>query len=135
MNDVKKQKTILVIDDEADTVTYLETLLQDNGYKTLSANDGHQGMEKAKTGNPDLIILDVSMPEQSGMGFYRDLKRDDKLSSTPVIFVTGVTGFGGDDQAISKFLKGRRNIPEPDGYFAKPINRDDFIKKVEEILS
>ena len=135
MTDQKKNKKILVIDDEADTVTYMETLLQDNGYDTISANDGRQGMEKAKNENPDLIVLDVSMPEQSGMGFYRDLKKDDKLSSTPVIFVTGVTGFGGDDQAIHKFLKGRRNIPEPEGYFAKPIDRDDFIKKLGEILS
>ena len=135
MSNEKKQKKVLVIDDEADTVTYMETLLQDNGYSTLSANDGIQGMEKAKNENPDLIILDVSMPEQSGMGFYRDIKKNDKLSSIPVIFVTGVTGFGGDDQAIKKFLVGRRNVPKPDGYFAKPIDRDEFIKKVNEILS
>jgi CheY-like chemotaxis protein len=135
MSDIKKTKKILVIDDEADTVTYMETLLQDNGYETISANDGHQGMEKAKKENPDLIILDVSMPEQSGMGLYRDMKKDSNLANIPIIFVTGVTGFGGDDQAIKKFLNGRRNIPAPEGYFSKPIDRDEFIKKVGEILA
>lgn len=135
MTDEKKQKKILVIDDEADTVTYLETLLQDNGYNTISANDGVQGMEKAKTENPDLIILDVSMPERSGMGFYHDIKKDNQMASIPIIFVTGVTGYGGDDQAIKKFIAGLRKVPSPEGYFAKPIDRDEFIKKVNEILS
>ena len=135
MSESKKQKKILVIDDEPDTVTYMETLLQDNGYETISANNGHQGMQKAKSENPDLIILDVSMPEQSGMGLYREIKKDEKLSSIPVIFVTGVTGYAGDKEGLKKFIDGRRNIPTPAGFFSKPIDRDEFIKKVGEILA
>lgn len=134
MSENEKKKKILIIDDEADTVTYLETLLRDNGYETISANNGKEGMVKVKSENPDLVLLDVSMPEQSGMGFYREIRGDTKLSAIPVIFVTGVTGFGGDDQAIRKFIEGRKNIAPPDGYFAKPIDRDDFIKKINAIL-
>ena len=134
MFETKKKKTILVIDDEADTVTYLETLLRDNGYETISANNGKDGMAKVKSEHPDLVVLDISMPEQSGMGFYREIKTDMKLAAIPVVFVTGVTGFGGDDQAIKTFIEGRRNIAPPDGYFAKPIDRDAFIKKVGELL-
>ncbi len=126
---------ILVIDDEPDTVTYLETLLQDNGYDTISANDGKDGMKKAKSEKPDLIILDVTMPERSGTGFYRDLKSDPDCKSTPVIFVTGVTGFGGDKDGVKKFIEKRPNLPSPEGFFSKPIDRDEFIKKVGEILS
>jgi CheY-like chemotaxis protein len=130
----EKQKKVLIIDDEADTVTYLETLLRDNGYDTISANNGKEGMEKVKSDNPDLVLLDMSMPEQSGMGFYRDIINDEKLAKIPVIFVTGVTGFGGDDQALKKFIEGRKNIPSPAGFFPKPIDRDAFLKKVDEIL-
>ena len=130
----EKQKKVLIIDDEADTVTYLETLLRDNGYNTISANNGKEGMEKVKSEHPDLVLLDMSMPEQSGMGFYREIIGDENLAKIPVIFVTGVTGFGGDDQALKKFIEGRRNIPAPAGFFPKPIDRDAFLKKVGEIL-
>jgi len=129
------QKKVLVIDDEQDQVTYLETLLRDNGYDTISANDGKAGMEKAKSEKPDLIILDVTMPERSGTGFYGDLKANPELKSIPVIFVTGVTGFGGDKDGIKKFIDKRPNLPTPDGFFSKPIVREDFIKKVNEVLS
>ena len=128
------QKKVLVIDDEQDQVTYLETLLRDNGYDTISANDGKVGMEKVKSEKPDLIILDVTMPERSGMGFYGDLKSNTDTKSIPVIFVTGVTGFGGDKDGIKKFIDKRPNLPSPEGFFSKPIDRDEFIKKVGEIL-
>jgi CheY-like chemotaxis protein len=130
----EKQKKILIIDDEVDTVTYLETLLRDNGYDTISANNGKAGMEKVKSEHPDLVLLDMSMPEQSGMGFYRAIIGDEILAKIPIIFVTGVTGFGGDDQALKKFIEGRKNIPSPAGFFPKPIDRDVFLKKIGEIL-
>lgn len=128
------RKKILVIDDEADTVTYLETLLQDNGYDTCSAGDGAAGMEKVNSEHPDLVVLDVTMPQKSGMGFYKDLKTDPQTAAVPVIFVTGVTGFGGDKEAIKKFLEGRRNLSPPEGFFSKPIDREAFIKKVGQLL-
>jgi len=132
---MSEPKKILVIDDEADTVIYMEALLSDNGYQTVSANDGHEGMKKAKSEKPDLIVLDVSMPQQSGIGFYKDLKSDEQVKNIPVIFVTGVTGFGGDEKGVEKFLKGRRNIPPPEGFFSKPIDPEAVLKTVGEILA
>ncbi len=92
MSEIKKGKKVLVIDDEMDTVIYMETLLQDNGYETISANNGQEGLEKAKSENPDLMVLDVSMPEKSGMRLFKEIKSDPELKSIPIIFVTGVTG-------------------------------------------
>jgi CheY-like chemotaxis protein len=132
MSDTKK---ILVVDDEADTVTYLTTLLEDNGYITISANDGEEGLKKVRAEKPDLVLLDVTMPQKSGMGFYKEIKSDPEISSTPVVFVTGVTGFDGDKDAIKKFIEGRPNLPEPEGFFSKPIDRDELIKAVGAILS
>lgn len=130
-----KTPKILVIDDEADTVVYMETLLQDNGYNTISAADGEEGLEKAKSENPDLIVLDVSMPQKSGMRFFREVKSIPELEKIPVIFVTGVTGFGGEKDALKKFMHGRSSIPEPEGFFSKPIDRDEFLKAVKENLT
>lgn len=132
---MSERKKILVIDDEMDTVTYLTTLLQDNGYDTVSANDGQEGLEKVRSENPDLVLLDVTMPQKSGMGFYKEIKSDPKFASTPVIFVTGVTGFDGDKEAIKKFIEGRPSLPSPEGFFPKPIDQEVFLKKIGEILA
>jgi CheY-like chemotaxis protein len=135
MSEYKKGKKILVIDDEADTVIYMETLLQDSGYDTVSASNGQEGLEKAKSENPDLVVLDVSMPEKSGMRFFKEFKSDPALEAIPVVFVTGVTGFAGDKDALKKFIGKRGTIPEPEGFFSKPIDRDEFLKSVNKILS
>jgi len=134
MSEIKKGKKILVIDDEKDTVIYMETLLQDNGYETVSANNGQEGMEKAKSEKPDLVVLDVSMPEKSGMRFFKEFKSDSVLQAIPVVFVTGVTGYAGDKDALRKFIGSRGSIPDPEGFFSKPIERDEFLKKIKEIL-
>jgi len=101
------RRKILVLDDEPHVVTYLVTLLGDNGYDTESASNGREGMEKAKANKPDLICLDISMPEQSGMKFYRNLKEDPDLTDVPVIVVTAVTGVGGDPEPFKKFISSR----------------------------
>ena len=129
------RKKVLVLDDEPNVVAYLETLLQDNGYDTVSAGDGREGMEKARSEKPDLITLDISMPEESGVRFFRELKEDPDLSGIPVIIVTGVTGYGGKPEDFQKFISTRKNIPPPEGFVAKPIDRDELLKGVTGLLS
>ena len=129
-----KGKKILVIDDEPHVVTYLETLLQDNGYETASAANGREAMEKVKAEKPDAITLDITMPEQSGIRFYRDLKENPEFADIPVLVVTAVTGYGGDPDTFENFLKSRRQIPPPEGFFSKPIDRDKFLQAVEELV-
>jgi CheY-like chemotaxis protein len=128
------KRRILVVDDEPNVVTYLETLLQDNGYETVAASNGREGMEKAKAERPHLICLDITMPEESGVRFYRDLKEDPVLRTIPVIIVTAVTGYGGDPDGLKKFLSTRRQVPPPEGYFSKPIDREEFIAKIRQLL-
>ena len=124
---VETKKKILVIDDEPHVVTYLETLLQDNGYETVAAFNGSEGMEAVKVQKPQLICLDITMPEESGMKFYKDLKEDSALRQIPVIIVTAVTGYGGDTDGLKKFLSARRNVPPPEGFFQnRSIKRNSF---------
>ena len=129
------RKKILILDDEPSVVTYLEALLQDNGYETVSASDGLEGMEKVRSEKPDLITLDISMPEESGIRFYRDLKEDPELAGIPVVIVTGVTGYGYKPEDFEKFISSRKRIPPPDGFIPKPIERDELLKGVTALLS
>ena len=133
--DADEKKKVLILDDEPNVRTYLETLLADNGYETVCAENGVEGMEKVKAGKPDLICLDISMPEQSGIRFYRDLKEDADLASIPVVVVTAVTGYAGDPYGYLKFMQKQANIPEPDGFFPKPIDKDAFLETVEKLVS
>jgi CheY-like chemotaxis protein len=129
------RKKILVVDDEPSVVTYLEALLQDNGYETVSASDGVEGMEKARKEKPDLITLDISMPKESGVRFYRDLRGNPELAGTPVVIVTGVTGYGGKPEDFQKFISSRKHIAPPEGFVAKPIDQQELLKAVSGLLS
>ena len=129
------KKKILVVDDEPHVVTYLETMLEDNGYETVSASNGKEGIEKVRSEQVDLVCLDISMPEESGVRFYRNLKEDPSFSTIPVVVVTAVTGCGGDPGPFKKFLSTRKQVPPPDGFFSKPIDRQEFLDTIAKALS
>ena len=128
------RKRILVLDDEPSVVTYLETLLRDNGYDTVSASDGREGIEKVRSDKPDLITLDISMPEKSGVRFYREIKEDPDLAAIPVVVVTGVTGYGGKPEDFQKFISSRKKVPPPDAFIAKPIDREELLGGIKKLL-
>ena len=129
------KKTILVLDDEPHVVTYLETLLHDNGYKTISASNGKEGIKKVRSQAVDLVCLDMSMPEESGVRFYRNLKDDAELSGIPVVIVTAVTGYGGDPEPFKRFISTRKQVPPPEGFLSKPIDKQEFLDTIARILS
>lgn len=120
---------ILVVDDEPDAVNYLTALFQDNGYDTITANDGKQALNIARSQMPALITLDLSMPEESGVRAYRNIKSDPDLKQIPVIIITAV----GDD--MKSFIHKLKTIPEPEGFMSKPIIADELIKMTVDILS
>ncbi len=126
---MSKKKKILVVEDEEDVLTYLTTLFQDNGYDTVSAVDGVEALERARTEKPDLISLDIAMPDQSGLRTYRQYKKDDELKDIPVIIVTAL----GD--SMRSFLKRLGGFPEPEGFMAKPIDEEKLLKMVADLLS
>jgi len=131
----KTTKRVLVIDDEPAVVAYLVTLLGDNGYDAFGAENGRMGIEKARGARPDLVCLDITMPEGSGIRFYRELKGDPELAAPPVIIVTAVTGLGGDPEPVKHFLDTRKRVPPPEGFLAKPIDRQEFLDLVAKVLA
>ena len=122
-------KTILIVDDEPDVLTYLSTLLGDHGYDTILAKDGEEALAKLKANLPDLITLDISMPEKSGVKLYREIKEDSRLKKIPIIIVTGVS----DD--FQKFISTRRQVPPPEGYLSKPINQEEILELIRKLTS
>jgi two-component system alkaline phosphatase synthesis response regulator PhoP len=122
------KKTILVIDDEPDTVTYFSSLLEDNGYLTVTAENGEEGLSKVSESPPDLITLDISMPETSGVRFYRELRSSEEWKSIPVIMITGVS------EDFRSFISSRRQVPPPDGYLSKPVKEEDLLELVQKLL-
>ncbi len=123
------KKKVLIIDDEPDTCTYFSSLLEDNDYEIEIAYDGEEGFAKLRAAIPDLITLDISMPEKSGVKFYREIKENDRWKNIPVIIITGVS----DD--FRQFISSRRQVPPPEGYISKPINPEGFLKLVDELTS
>ena len=130
---------ILIVDDDPDVVLFLSTVLKDNGYMTGYASNGREGLERAKSDHPDLILLDLMMPQKSGIALLSDLKKDDALKAIPVIMVTGVSGETGIDLEAF-FKKGGTGDPEqntlkPEGYIEKPVDPQKLLKMIKEVLS
>ncbi len=127
-------KKILVVDDELDMRTFVTTLLETSGYKPLSAVDGKEGMEIARNKKPSVVILDVMMPNESGIGMYRQLKTDPDLKNIPVIMLSALskkTFF--HSQKILDEYKGEK-IPEPAAYIEKPPEPDELLEAIEACL-
>jgi CheY-like chemotaxis protein len=114
-------KTILVVDDEADVRVFLTAVLEKAGYHVVTAEDGGKALTAAEETHPDLIVLDLQMPDQTGTDFYRRLVRDADLRDTPVIVVSGIAG---RHLAVSR----------PFAVFDKPIVPDEFLETVERAL-
>jgi len=125
---MEKKKRALVVDDEADVRAYLGALLEDIGFEVLMAEDGLKGIEAARKEKPDLITLDISMPEQSGVRTYRQLKTDDDLKSIPVFIITGFS------ERMSTYLKKLAGFPFPEGFVNKPIEPEALKKLIMETL-
>jgi len=128
-------KKILIVDDEEDIREYLTTLFKDNGFDTITANDGQEALAAMKKEKPDLVTLDIIMPRESGVRFYREVKEDDELKNTPIIIITALTGWGYDPDGFHKFIKSRKKVPAPEGFLAKPVDREELLKLVNAQFS
>jgi DNA-binding response OmpR family regulator len=128
MNPTTKKK-ILIVDDEPDLVAYLSAFLEDNGFLVIAAGNGKEGLEKVSTEKPDLITLDITMPEQSGVRLFRDLQENPATSAIPVVIITGIS------QDFKRFIETRRQVHPPAAYFQKPVDRDALLARINQLLA
>jgi two-component system, OmpR family, phosphate regulon response regulator PhoB len=127
-------KKVLVVDDELDMRTFITTLLETNGFKPLTAQDGFQGLEVARKNRPSLIILDIMMPKESGINLYRELRNDPELKDIPVIMLSALSKktFFHSQKVLDEY-KGEK-IPEPAAYIEKPPEPDELLEAVQKSL-
>jgi len=122
-------KKVLIVDDEEDIRSYLDSLLSDNGYETAMAADGEEAFEKLPDFMPDVIILDIVMPNQSGVGFYRKIKKKDTYKDIPVIVLTGFSGYK------DFFSRDYHTLPKPQMFMEKPIITEELLDTIKTMVS
>lgn len=128
-------KKILVVDDEQDIRVFLTTLLETSGFKPISAQDGQEGLEVARSKKPALIIMDIMMPRESGIFLYRELKKDPELNKIPVIIVSALSKktFSHSQKVLDEYEGGE--VPQPSAYIEKPPEADELLKTVQSLLT
>ena len=124
--DRRCSKTVLIVEDNDLNMKLFNDLLEAHGYETLQTRDGVEALRLAREHRPDLILMDIQLPEISGLEVTKWLKEDDDLRSIPVIAVTAFA-MKGDEEKI------RGGGCE--AYIAKPISVAGFLRTVERFLS
>ena len=119
-------KTVLIVEDNELNMKLFNDLLEAHGYFTLQTKDGVEALRMARTHRPDLILMDIQLPEVSGLEVTKWLKEDDDLRSIPIIAVTAFA-MKGDEQKIRD--------GGCEAYIAKPISVASFMSTVERFLS
>jgi two-component system alkaline phosphatase synthesis response regulator PhoP len=120
-------KKVLLVDDDVEFCEATKLLLESKDYEVVLAYDGKEGLEKIRADKPDLVILDVMMPEINGYDVCVILKADEELKSIPVILLTAV------DQSIFRttYTQHMGLMTEADDYIAKPVEPEELVKRVE----
>ena len=119
-------KRILVVEDNKLDMRLLKDILEGSGYETLQAADGLEAIDLAFASLPDLILMDIQLPEISGLEVSRRLRGDDRSRRIPIVAVTAFAMGWHERQALDSGC---------DGYISKPISVLGFLNTVESFLS
>ncbi|MGD9331087.1 MAG: response regulator [Desulfobacterales bacterium] len=125
-------KKVLIVDDDPDVRLFNSSVVQELGYIPIEASDGEEGQQMVAREKPDLIILDVMMPLQSGIRLYRALKTDRAFADIPIIILSGITkrSFMKSQEALTAF--GGSDIPAPEAYIEKPADFETLSMHIEK---
>lgn len=118
-------KTVMIVEDNELNMKLFNDLIEANGYNTVQTTDGNKAIELARQHRPDLILMDIQLPEVSGLDITRWLKEDDDLRTIPVIAVTAFA-MKGDEERI------RQGGCE--AYISKPISVGSFVETIKTYL-
>ena len=125
MNDTNA-KRILCIEDEPEMIDLIRLILNRRGFEVEGADGGIEGLEMIRNNPPDLVLLDLMMPDMDGWEVYQQMKADEKTSGIPVIVVTAKA------QNIDKVLG--LHIAKVDDYISKPFSPQALLDSVEKVL-
>ena len=123
----KRTKMILCIEDEQEMIDLIRLILSRRGFEIRGANGGKEGLEIIRKDHPDLVLLDLMMPEMDGWEVYQQMKADESTKDIPVIVVTAKA------QSIDKVLG--LHIAKVDDYIAKPFSPQELLTSVDNVLA
>ena len=121
------QKRVVCVEDEAEMIDLIRLILSRRGFEVIGANGGRMGLEVIREQKPDLILLDLMMPDMDGWEVYQQIKADENTRDTPVIVVTAKA------QSIDKVLG--LHIAKVDDYISKPFSPQELLDSVDQVLS
>jgi twitching motility two-component system response regulator PilH len=129
-------KKVLIVDDDADIRTFASSVVENSGCTPIVASNGEEAMDKIREEKPDVIILDVLMPKESGIKMYRTVKTDPQFSDIPVIMLSAIAKrtFARSQKALPK-SEGQPPIPEPEAYLEKPVEPEELEATLKKVLS
>ena len=123
----EEKKKVVCIEDEPEMIDLVKLILGRKGFDLIGAMGGREGLEAVRRVRPDLVLLDLMMPDMDGWEVYQQMKADEELSNIPVIVVTAKA------QSIDKVLG--LHIAKVDDYVTKPFGPQELLQSVERVLS
>ena len=118
---------IMIVDDEPDVVDLVKIVLKSEGYDVVTATSGREALEKIGDEMPDLVLLDIMMPQMDGWEVYNHIKTNSKTRDIPVAMLTAKS------QSIDKMIG--LHVVQVDDYITKPFGRAELLERVKKILS
>lgn len=122
----KEEQRVVCIEDEPEMIDLVRLILGRKGFNVIGANGGVEGLEIVRREKPDLVLLDLMMPDMDGWEVYQQIKADEDLKEIPVVVVTAKA------QSIDKVLG--LHIAKVDDYITKPFGPQELLESVEKIL-
>lgn len=120
------KRSVLVIEDNEQNLYLLHYMLEHHGFEVVLARTGREGLEKAARVRPDLILLDIQLPEMDGYTVARALRENPALKDVPIVAVTSYAMVGDRERVLAAGC---------DGYIEKPINPETFLSQIKSFLS
>ncbi len=120
------KKRVVYIEDEPEMIDLVRLILNRRGYEIIGANGGREGLDTVRQQIPDLVLLDLMMPDMDGWDVYQQMKADEHTQSIPVIVITAKA------QSIDKVLG--LHIAKVDDYISKPFSPQELVDSVEKVM-
>lgn len=127
---MQKKTKILLVDDDQDFVETTKLILETKSYQVIVANNGDEGLKKAREEKPDLILLDVIMPVKNGFTAAEQLKKDPELSKIPTLMLTAFAAKGPQ----TSIPLSRGFTLETEDYIDKPVSPEELLRRIEKCL-
>ncbi|MBP7692045.1 MAG: response regulator [Anaerolineales bacterium] len=124
---MENSKRIVCIEDEPEMIDLMRLILSRKGYQVIGAMGGREGLEAVQRETPDVVLLDLMMPDMDGWEVYQKMKANEATKNIPVIVVTAKA------QSIDKVLG--LHIAKVDDYITKPFGPQDLIDSIEKVLA